>query len=104
MEERVKKPATERSLRFLKWIKENAEWWDIICTAEHESMNPQMMANLIEVLEREGFYEIIFVMLKVHRNEYFMSCFKSDMLLDFIISKWFNERDNVIKKIISNLK
>lgn len=63
---------TAQMIKFLKWIKKYNGWWQLICEAGNEHMNLDMMRLLIKQLAKESFYEIIFVLLEVHKNEEFM--------------------------------
>ena len=77
-----------QTVRFLEWIKEYSGWWYLICTPDEEHMNLDMMKSLIERLAKEQFYEIIFVLIMVHRNEKFMDNVFKITLLEFILSGW----------------
>jgi len=77
---KCKRRASE-TLRFLKWIKKYPGWWHLICTPKEEHMNLQMMKMLIEKLAKESFYEIILVLLMVHRDKEFMKGFSDSILL-----------------------
>ena len=52
--------------------------------------NPSMMKLLIQQLAKESFFEIIFVLLIVHRNEAFVKTTFSLLLLDSISDDWKN--------------
>ena len=54
--------------RLLNWIKRYPGWWYLICTPGDEHMDLDMMQQLIRRLEKESFYELIFVLLMVHRD------------------------------------
>ncbi len=73
-------------INFLKWIRSYPGWWYLICTPGDEHMTISMMKKLIENLAEKGFYEIIFVLLMVHRNADFMKNVPEIILLEMIIS------------------
>ena len=54
-------------------------------------MNLSTMKMLIERLAKEQFYEVIFVLITVHRNAGFMDSVFKKMLLESIISGWKGE-------------
>jgi hypothetical protein len=81
----------KHTVRFLKWIRRYSGWWYLICTPNDEHMNLSMMKMLIERLAKEQFYEIIFVLLMVHRNAGFMDDTFKYMLLEMIITGWQGE-------------
>jgi len=81
----------KHTIRFLKWIRRYPGWWYLICTPNEEHMNPNMMKMLIERLAKERLYEIIFVLLMVHRNADFMDNVFKMLLLEMILSGWKGE-------------
>ena len=92
----------KHTIRFLKWIRQYSGWWYLICTPNDEHMNLSMMKMLIERLAKEQFYEIIFVLLMVHRNADFMDNIFKYSLLEMIIAGWQGEvkgKDQFIKDI-----
>lgn len=78
----------KQTVDFLKWIKRYSGWWYLICTPNDEHMNMVMMKSLIERLEKEQFYEIVFVLLMVHRNEPFMKNIFDYLSLEIITENW----------------
>ena len=78
----------KQTIRFLKWIRQYPGWWYLICTPDEEHMNIGMMKLLIERLAKEGFYEIIYVLLTVHRNAGFMDSVFKILLLELILAGW----------------
>jgi len=95
------KDRNKQTLRLLKWVEQHQGFWYLICTPDDEHMNPQMMKTLIGHLAEESFYEIIFVLLTVHRNEKYMEGFYPSMLLKMLVSEWDEEhREDFIKMIM----
>ena len=93
----------KHTIRFLQWIRKYPGLWFLICTPDSEHMNLDMMKMLIERLAKEQFYEIIFVLLMVHRNEAFMDTVFKTMLLDMVLAGWKGEAKGK-QQIISELK
>lgn len=62
-------------------------------------MNLDMMRKLVGQLYQEGFYEIIFVLLMVHRNDPVLSHLSEYLLLDSFIARWEQEKDDIIQEI-----
>ncbi|MCI8582558.1 MAG: hypothetical protein HFH13_05450 [Dorea sp.] len=92
-----------QTVHFLKWIKKYPGWWQIICTPDDEHMNIEMMKMLIKRLAEEEFYEIIFVLLMVHRNEKYVKSLMDSMLLKIIIKNWngkAKDKEKIIKDIL----
>ena len=93
----------KQTIRFLQWVKKYPGWWYLICTPGDEHMGLDMMKMLVERLAKERFYEIIFVLLTVHRNEGFMDTVFKTMLLEMILAGWKGEVKNK-EQIISEIK
>lgn len=91
---------TKKERRFLQWINRYSGWWYLICTPGDEHMTPQMMRMLIMRLKKESFYEIIFVLLMVHRDAPCMKNFWGTMLLEGTIAHWEQERDQILTAFI----
>ncbi len=92
----------KHTIRFLKWVRKYPGWWYLICTAKDEHMNISMMKMLIERLSKEQFYEIIFVLLTVHRDADFMDSVFKTLLLEMILSGWkgeVKEKDQLLRDI-----
>lgn len=90
-------------LRLLEWVRKYPGWWYLICTPNDEHMNIKMMNTLIRHLAQEQLYEIIFVLLMVHRKERYVKDIPSFMLLDMITENWSGKRkdkEQMIKDIL----
>lgn len=83
-----------QTIRFLKWIRRYPGWWYLICTPNDEHMNINMMNTLINNLMQEQLYEIIFVLLMVHRDSLYVKSVSNQMLLDMILANWGGKRKN----------
>ena len=77
-----------QTVRFLQWIQNHSGWWFLICTPDDEHMDLTMMKLLVTRPAKEEFYEIIFVLLMVHRNAPFMNSVFQSMLLELVLSGW----------------
>lgn len=91
--------AEARTLRLLKWIRKYSGLWYLICTPDEEHMNPDMMRRLIVQLYQKGFYELIFVLLTVHRDNPCFSHLSEYLLLDSFIARWEHGRGNIIREM-----
>lgn len=92
----------KQTIHFLKWVREHSGWWYLICTPGDEHMNLSMMKQLIKRLAKEQFYEMIFVLLMVHRNANFMNSVFKTLLLEMILSGWKGEvktKEHIIQDI-----
>lgn len=96
-----------QTIRFLKWVKKYPGWWHLICTPNDEHMNIKMMSMLIRRLAREQLYEIVFVLLMVHRKERYVKDLSRFMLLDMVMENWSGKRkgkEQMIKNILEYLE
>jgi len=92
----------KHTIHFLKWIRRYSGWWYLICTPGEEHMNISMMKMLIKRLAKEQLYELIFVLLTVHRDADFMDIVFKTMLLEMILTGWKGEitgKDRFIRDI-----
>lgn len=94
----------QQTIRFLKWTKKYPGWWYLICTPNDEHMNPEMMRMLIKHLAKEQLYEMIFVLLMVHRKEQYVKDISSLISFDLIIKNWGGkrkDREQIVKGFLS---
>ncbi|MCI9273159.1 MAG: hypothetical protein HFE39_04280 [Clostridiales bacterium] len=99
-----KESNAKRTIEFLKWIQKYSGWWHLICTPNDPHMNLNMMKMLLERLYRESFYEIIFVLLTVHKNQPFMNNFSEYFLLSSMIEYWDEDKERIIQSMIEYLE
>lgn len=95
--------SSPQTLRLLKWIQTYPAWWYLICTPDTKEMNLEMMTMLIRRLADKGFYEIIFVLVMVHRDAAFMKNLPHYMLLDNIVEQWQSDKDKIIDNVLYHL-
>lgn len=95
----MKNKRTAQTLRFLKWVRKHSGLWYLICTPDEEHMNMDMLKRLIGQLYQEGFYEMIFVLLMVHRDNPAMSHVSEYLLLDSLIARWGQEKETIIHEM-----
>jgi len=94
-----------QTIRFLKWINRYSGWWYLICTPKDEHINPSIMQTLISQLAKEELYEIIFVLLMVHRNEEFVKTTGQAMFTEMMIAQWnAGNKNEVIKDLINHFE
>lgn len=97
-----KEARMKQTLRFLKWTKKNAGWWQFICEMDQENMNTEILQTLIKKLAEDSLYEIIFVLLEVYKNKPFMKSIREMLIKDLIISAWKDRsQKDAVNKIIA---
>ncbi len=95
----MKSNRTAQTFRFLKWIRNHSGLWYLICTPNEEHMNMDMLKQLVGRLYQEGFYEMIFVLLMVHRDNPALSHVSEYLLLDSFIARWGQEKEEIIHEM-----
>lgn len=101
----MNKSIDKETVRFLKWTLRNPGLWYLICTPDDKRNTPSNIRTLIEKLAKESFYEVIFVLLMLHRNKKFMESVCFSMLTDIAIGGWQNgQEDKILKKLIEYLE
>lgn len=88
----------------LLWIQRYPGWWYLICTPGEEHMTLHMMRMLLEKLQKESLYELIFVMLTVHRQAPFMENFFQFALLDRLTDRWEDDGERILKEFLEYFK
>jgi len=95
----------KQTVRFLKWIERYSGWWYLICTPKDEHINPAIMQTLIEQLAKEQFYEIIFVLLMVHREEGFVKSTGEAVFVEMLIDEWnAGKKEEFVKHLINHFE
>ena len=79
------------TIRLLEWIEDYHGIWRLICTPDAPEMTHKMMKQFIQQLADEQFYEIIFVLLMVHRNQPSMALTLKGLFVRMISAGWKGE-------------
>ena len=82
------------TIRLLEWIQEYSGLWRLICTPNAPEMTYNMMKRVIQQLADEQFYEIIFVLLTVHRSQHSMTIALKELFVKMISAGWKGETYN----------
>lgn len=94
-----------QTIRFLKWINRYSGWWYLICTPNDEHINNSIIQTMIEQLAKEELYEIIFVLLMVHRNEDCVKTTGQAVFMEMMIAQWnAGNREELIKNLINHFE
>ena len=94
-----------QTVRLLKWIERYPGWWYLICTPKDENINLQIIKTLIEHLAKEQFYEIIFVLLMVHRDEECVKSAGQSLFMQMLITEWSTgHKDEILKKLLDSFE
>lgn len=79
------------TIGLLQWIRDNPGLWQGICTPGDKLMYFETMKELIEQLSREGFYDIILVLLTVHRHNSNMKNALEGLMTEMFLAGWQEE-------------
>lgn len=94
-----------QTVRFLKWINRYSGWWHLICTPHDEHINNSIIQTMIEQLAKEELYEIIFVLIMVHRNEDCVKNVTQAMFVEMLIDEWnTGNKEKIIKNLIDHFE
>lgn len=67
-------------------------------------MDLDMAKRLLTELYQQGFYEMIFVLLSVHRENPCFAHLSEYLLLDSFIARWNDESDDIIREMTAHLE
>ena len=95
----MKTERKNQTVRLLKWIRKHSGMWYLICTPGEEHMNQERIRELVKQLYKEGFYELIFVLLMVHRNAPCMKNVSEYLLLNSLIDHWEEDKDGIAREL-----
>ena len=90
--------------RFLKWTQKYGGWWYLVCTPEEEHMTIETMNRIVQKLAAESFYEMIFVLLMVHRNQSFAADAIRYIERDCLIRQWETGSQKIIAELLDYLQ
>ncbi len=93
----------EHTRAVLKWTKAYREYWRMICTPKDERMTPDTMKRIIANLREHSLYELIFVMLTVHRDTPFVNDLLTDISNYTIYRRWNKENEGMFDRIMNYL-
>ena len=94
----------QQTKKCLQWIQRYPGWWYLICTPGEEHMTITMMGTLLRKLKEEYLYELIFVLLSVHRKAPFMENFFQFALLDRLTEDWAEDSEKIIQEFLERFK
>ncbi len=97
----------KQAMRVLKWIRKYPGWWYLICTPDDGHMNMVMMSRLIAHLEKNQLYELIMVLLMVHRDAEYVRCACRHVVLEMTVENWNGNAmgmDRLVKEILCQLQ
>jgi len=96
---------TNQTIRFLKWTRKHNGLWQLICEPDNERMNLKMTQEIIKKLAKEQLYEIIFVLMEVHKDKEFMKSTSQIIFKDLLIAEWEKgSKDAMLDKLIGYLE
>ena len=96
----------QQVIHFLKWVRRYPGFWKAICTPENEEhpMDLKKMQMLVGKLRQEGLYEMIYVLLTVHRKEPYLDEIARAMLLDTLIQCWPESKEHILAELTALLE
>lgn len=83
----LKKLQKVDTIRLVKWLSENPNIMFSLCNIEEE-VSPEECLEIIELLEKNAFYDMIFIMIMRNRDNSIMDSAITKMIVDKVIKEW----------------
>ena len=96
----------KQTIRLLQWIRRNPVWWMLICTPDDKQMTLEKMKMIIQRLAKDQLYELIFVLLTVHRDKNYMYNVWRALLVEMALAGWSGEvktKEQILYKLTDML-
>lgn len=94
-----------RLLRLIDWIEQYPGFWQMACDPNHEHMSITKMRTIVGLLAQAELYEVIVVVLAVHKNQGYIESLRKEMLLNMAKKQIKDDnRDKMIKFILDRLE
>lgn len=96
----------KQTIRLLQWIRRNSVWWMLICTPDDKQMTLEKMKMIIQRLAKDQLYELIFVLLTVHRGKNYMYNVWRALLVEMALAGWSGEvktKEQILYKLTDML-
>ncbi len=97
----------KQAARVLRWTRKYPGWWYLVCTPDDGHMNMVMMSRLISHLAKHQLYELIMVLLMVHRNTDYVRCACRHVVFEMVADNWNGNivgKEWLIRKILRQLR
>lgn len=99
------KDKNAKLLRLIDWIDQYPGFWQMACDPNNEHMNMSKMRTIVGLLAQAKLYEVIVVVLAVHKNQGFIESLKQEMLLEMAKKQIKDDnKDKMIKFILDKLE
>lgn len=95
---------TSHTHKVLQWIRDYPGWWYLICTPGDERMTLQMFRLLTQKLCQAHLYNLIFVMLMVHREHTALQHLAEYWLMDRLSADWITNKEEIIQELSALLE
>ena len=90
--------------KLLQWIRDYPGLWYLVCTPGTEEMNLQMLKFLFQKLRDAHLYDLIFVMLMVHREHPALKKLSEYWLIDRLSSTWEEDKFQILEDLSALLE
>ena len=91
--------ATSHTRKVLQWIRDYPGLWYLVCTPGAEKMNLQMLKFLFQKLSDSHLYDLIFVMLMVHREHPALKKLSEYWLIDRLSATWEGDKNSILAEL-----
>ena len=100
----MKSKINSHTQRVLEWIRDYPGWWYLICTPGAEEMNLQMLRLLIQKLSQAHLYDLVFVLLMVHREHPALQKLAEYWLIDRLSATWEDDKGQILEELSALLE
>ena len=101
----MKKGQNTNLIRLIEWIERYPGYWDMACDSNDEHMNMGKMQMIVKSLAQAELYDVIMVVLTVHKNCVFVQSIEKELMLQFLKKQIQDDkRDKLINFITKRLE
>ena len=90
----------KRVIKLLNWIEQYPGFWQMACDPNDEHMDIGKMRIIVQNLAQAGLYEVIIVILSVHKKKDFMQQLGNEVFLHLTKEQIKDGKENEMLKFI----
>lgn len=95
---------TSHTKKVLQWIRDYPGLWYLVCTPGAEEVNLQMLKFLFQKFCQAHLYDLIFVMLMVHREHPALKKITEYWLIDRLSATWEEDKIQILEELSALLE
>jgi len=91
--------ANDEFIRFLKWVRQNQELWNLICGHGKEEMTMEGFRTILSKMQKEALYIPMYVFLSVYKDVKYVSVGIEAMFLELFIRDWRTRDTDIYEEL-----